>query len=101
MLCLTAGSQALEDWRLLETTLYCTIEPCTMCAGAMFLSRIQTLVWGAPDIRHGAGGSWIDLFREKHPTHKIEVKQGVYQAEAAELMRQFFEKRRQEKQDRG
>jgi len=54
MLCLTAGTSAMEDWRLLDTTLYCTIEPCAMCAGAMFLSRIKTLVWGAPDIRHGA-----------------------------------------------
>jgi len=100
MLCLTAGTQALDDWRLLETTLYCTIEPCAMCAGAMFLSRIQTLVWGAPDLRHGAGGSWVDLFSEKHPTHQIQVKQGVYEAEAADLMRQFFERRRQEKKDR-
>ncbi len=100
MLCLTAGSQALEDWRLLDTTLYCTIEPCAMCAGAMLLSRIKTLVWGAPDLRHGANGTWVDLFKEKHPTHAIEVRQGVYEGEAADLMRQFFEKRRNEKKDR-
>lgn len=95
MLCLTAGANALDDWRLLDTTLYCTIEPCVMCAGAMLLSRIQTLVWGAPDIRHGAGGSWVDLFAKKHPTHTIEVRKGVYEAEAAYLMREFFARRRQ------
>ncbi|NGX57326.1 MAG: tRNA-specific adenosine deaminase [Chlamydiae bacterium] len=94
MICLTAGANALDDWRLLETTLYCTIEPCVMCAGAMLLSRIQALVWGAPDIRHGAHGSWVDLFAEKHPTHSIEVRKGVYQDESAYLMREFFVKKR-------
>ncbi len=94
MLCITAGASALEDWRLLETTLYCTIEPCPMCAGALLLSRVKTLVWGAPDLRHGAGGSFIDLFAEKHPTHSIEIRKGIYEAEAAHLMKTFFEMRR-------
>ncbi len=62
MICMTAGEAALENWRLVETTLYCTLEPCVMCAGAMLLSRVPRLVWGAPDLRHGANGSWIDLF---------------------------------------
>lgn len=95
MICLTSGSSYLENWRLLESTLYCTLEPCTMCAGAMFLSRIKRLVYGAPDLRHGAGGSWINLFEEKHPTHQIEVKGGVLEAECADLMRKFFEMRRE------
>jgi len=99
MLCLTSGAQAMENWRLLETTLYCTIEPCAMCAGAMLLSRIKTLVWGAPDLRHGANGTWVDLFRQKHPTHAIGLRRGVYEAEAADLMRQFFEKRRNDKKN--
>src|SRR5262245_53125511 len=68
MICITAGEAALENWRLSKTTLYCTIEPCSMCAGAMLLSRLETLVWGAPDIRHGANGSWINLFEKAHPT---------------------------------
>ena len=95
MICLTSGASYLENWRLLESTLYCTLEPCTMCAGAMFLSRVKRLVYGAPDLRHGAGGSWINLFEEKHPTHKIEVKGGVLEAECADLMRSFFEMRRE------
>ncbi len=56
MLCLTMGASSLGNWRLLDTTLYCTIEPCSMCAGAMFLSRIKRLVWGAKDIRQGPMG---------------------------------------------
>ncbi len=64
MLCITIGEAALENWRLADTALYCTIEPCSMCAGALLLSRVPTLVWGAPDIRHGANGSWVDLFEK-------------------------------------
>lgn len=94
MVCLTAGSEALSNWRLLDTTLYCTLEPCAMCAGAMFAARIRRLVWGAPDLRLGANGSWIDLFKEKHPMHAIEVKSGILEEAAADLMRRFFEGKR-------
>lgn len=94
MLCITAGEAALENWRLLETTLYCTIEPCSMCAGAMLLTRIPRLVWGAPDLRHGANGSWIDLFDKQHPTHSILASKGVLAEFAAALMRDFFQRRR-------
>jgi tRNA(adenine34) deaminase len=96
MLCITAGEVALENWRLNETTLYSTIEPCCMCAGAMFLSRVSKLVWGAPDLRHGAHGSWINVFSQKHPTHTIEIDQGVLKEPCATLMREFFVKRRME-----
>ncbi|MFN0064765.1 MAG: tRNA adenosine(34) deaminase TadA [Chlamydiales bacterium] len=97
MLCIGAATQHLDNWRLLETTLYCTIEPCTMCAGAMFLSRIKRLVWGAPDLRHGANGSWIDLFVYKHPMHVMEVTSHVLASECATLMQEFFEKCRKRK----
>jgi tRNA(adenine34) deaminase len=96
MICMTAGEAALENWRLAETTLYCTIEPCTMCAGAMLLTRVPVLVWGAPDIRHGADGSWVDLFERKHPTHSMTIRRGVLQNVCAYLMREFFKKRREE-----
>lgn len=94
MLCVGSGAQALDNWRLLQTTLYCTIEPCTMCAGALFLSRIKRLVWGAPDLRHGANGSFIDLFSLKHPTHHIEVTGGIMEDECRALMQEFFRERR-------
>lgn len=98
MLCITAGEAAMENWRLLGTTLYCTIEPCSMCAGAMLLTRISRLVWGAPDLRHGANGSWVDLFQTAHPTHSIEIKSGVLNDFASTLMRDFFQLRRQQKE---
>jgi tRNA(adenine34) deaminase len=90
MLCLTSGASLIENWRLEGTTLYSTLEPCAMCAGAMFVSRIDRLVWGAPDLRVGANGSWIDLFAQNHPIHKIEVISGVLADECAFLMKEFF-----------
>jgi tRNA(adenine34) deaminase len=92
MLCITSGAGALENWRLLDATLYCTLEPCCMCAGAMLSSRLKRLVFAAPDLRVGACGSWIDL--PPHPIHKIEIVKGVLEAEAANLMREFFQKKR-------
>lgn len=97
MLCLTAGASHLQNWRLADTTLYCTLEPCPMCAGAMLAGRIRRLVWAAPDLRVGANGSWVDLFDSKHPIHSIEVKSGVLQEESADLMRTFFQQQRKKK----
>jgi tRNA(adenine34) deaminase len=97
MICIGAGGMALENWRLLETTLYCTIEPCCMCAGAIFLSRIKRLVWGAPDVRHGANGSLIDLSALKHPTHQVEVVSNILKEECAVLLQEFFRERRNKK----
>lgn len=99
MLCITAGEGSVDNWRLANTTLYCTIEPCSMCAGAMLLARIPVLVWGAPDLRHGANGSWIDIFDKPHPMHAITVRRGVFEEFSAGLMRDFFQKRREEKKD--
>ncbi|MEM1283151.1 MAG: tRNA adenosine(34) deaminase TadA [Chlamydiota bacterium] len=97
MVCITVGEAALDNWRLADTTLYCTIEPCSMCAGAILLSRVPKLVWGAPDMRHGANGSWVDLFEKPHPTHTVEIQQGVLEEESSWLMKEFFRERRVEK----
>lgn len=97
MICLTSGAAALENWRLTGTTLYCTLEPCCMCAGAMLSSRIGRLVFGAPDLRLGVCGSWIDLFEKEHPMHSIEILRGVLEAESAVLMREFFQRTRKKK----
>ena len=96
MLCIKEGAAKLDNWRLLKTTLYCTLEPCSMCAGAMLLSRIDTLVWGAPDFRHGAHGSWVNLFDQPHPIHHIKIRKGVLAQECGELMRRFFQEKRKE-----
>jgi len=94
MICLSAGAAALGNWRLAETALYCTLEPCCMCAGALLAARVTRLVWGAPDLRLGANGSWVDLFHRDHPMHTLEITSRVLEAEAAELMRAFFVKQR-------
>lgn len=99
MLCITSGEATVENWRLAKTTLYATIEPCCMCAGAMFLSRVPTLVWGAPDLRHGANGSWINVFDKIHPMHTIAIRKGVLEEYATILLRDFFQKRRREKRE--
>lgn len=97
MVTITMGSSFLGNWRLLDTTLYCTIEPCSMCAGAMLLSRIRRLVYGGKDLRHGAHGSWVDLFAKPHPMHKIEITSGVLENESVALLQEFFSLRRKEK----
>jgi len=96
MLCITSGEVALENWRLADTILYSTIEPCSMCAGAMLLARVPTLVWGAPDLRHGANGSWIDIFATPHPMHSMAIRKNVLEMQCAALMRDFFQRRREE-----
>ncbi len=99
MLCLKKGAEVLGNWRLLGATLYCTLEPCPMCAGAMIQSRIERLVWGAPDLRCGAHGSWVNLLDVKHPMHQLKVASGILTDPCRGLMREFFKLRRQENQD--
>ncbi|MBN1915342.1 MAG: nucleoside deaminase [Parachlamydiales bacterium] len=94
ILCITSAAEILNNWRLKGTTLYCTLEPCPMCAGAILASRIDRLVWGAPDIRMGANGSWIDMFAHPHPMHRLIIKKNVLSEPAEELMRKFFAGRR-------
>ncbi|MFZ4099532.1 MAG: tRNA adenosine(34) deaminase TadA [Chlamydiia bacterium] len=96
MLCVTSGAAALGNWRLLGCTLYCTLEPCPMCFGAMTLSRLPRLVYGAPDRRHGACGSWVDLQEARHPIHQMEVVKGVESEAAADLLIKFFRLRREQ-----
>lgn len=100
MLAIGAASNFLGGWRLEKCTLYTTLEPCIMCAGATILSRVEKVVWGAPDIRHGAHGSLIDVFSIEHPIHRCQVVKGVLQGVCSEIMRSFFRKRRQT-QDEG
>ena len=96
ILCMQKAAMKLGNWRLQEAVLYCTLEPCTMCAGAFFLYRLKRVVWGARDLRHGAHGSWIDVRKESHPIHNLEVTSGVLEEPCADLMRNFFQERRKE-----
>jgi tRNA(adenine34) deaminase len=99
MLCLRIGAEVLKNWRLIGATLYCTLEPCAMCAGAMINSRLDRLIWGAPDIRCGAHGSWVNLMDAGHPIHRPLVISGVLSEACAALMKDFFKQRRMGKSD--
>ena len=96
MLCLQRGAKKLGNWRLLNATLYCTLEPCIMCAGAMILFRIKRLVYGAPDLRHGGDGSIVDCLDGSHPIHNIDVTSGICEGEAKAKMQEFFRNRRKQ-----
>jgi tRNA(adenine34) deaminase len=98
MLAIGAAAQALGVWRLEGCTLYSTLEPCCMCSGAIFLSRVSRVVWGAPDIRLGANGSFVDLFGLHHPLHKLTVSSHVLNDWCAQPLQLFFQKRRMENQ---
>jgi tRNA(adenine34) deaminase len=94
ILAIQAASAALGGWRLPETTLYVTLEPCAMCAGAIVLARIPTVVIGAPDPKAGAAGSVLDVLAEPALNHRPEVRTGVRAEECAALLREFFAAKR-------
>jgi tRNA(adenine34) deaminase len=94
ILAIRAAAEALGGWRLPGTTLYVTLEPCAMCAGAIVLARIPTVVIGTPDPKAGAAGSVLDVLAEPALNHRPEVIAGVRQEECAALLRAFFAARR-------
>lgn len=89
------ASKRLGGWRLLNTTLYVTLEPCPMCAGAILQSRIPRLVFGAKDPKAGAAGSVIDLMHESRFNHQVEVVEGILAEEAGALLTAFFRRLRE------
>lgn len=94
ILALREASQALGQWRLEGCTLAVTLEPCTMCAGAMVLARLPRLVFGAFDPKAGAAGSVTDVVRDPRLNHCVEVTGGVRETECGDLLREFFRRRR-------
>lgn len=94
VLALRAAARTVGEWRLSGCTLVVTLEPCTMCAGATVLSRVQRLVFGAWDPRFGAAGSMRDVVRDSRLNHLVEVAGGVLEAECAALLDDFFADRR-------
>ncbi|WP_166425031.1 tRNA adenosine(34) deaminase TadA [Paraglaciecola sp. 20A4] len=85
---------AIKNYRLINTTLYVTLEPCTMCAGLLVHSRIQRLVFGAYDAKTGAAGSIMDVLRDERLNHQVEVLGGVLGDECGETISAFFRRRR-------
>ncbi len=94
ILALREGGRRLENYRLLDTTLYVTLEPCAMCAGAMIHARVGRVVYGATDPKTGAAGSVFDTLINARHNHRIDVTGGILADEAAELLRSFFQSRR-------
>jgi tRNA(adenine34) deaminase len=94
MLVLRAASEKLGGWRLLDTVLYVTLEPCAMCAGAIVLGRVPRVVFGTTDPKAGAVGSVFDILNEPRINHRPEVAGGLLADEAADLLRAFFAARR-------
>jgi len=94
MLALTAAEAAVGDWRLTDSDLYVTKEPCPMCAGAIVHTRIRRLIFGCTDIRAGAGGTVMNLLQHNALNHRCLITSGVLQSECASILRDFFRKKR-------
>ena len=94
ILALRAASERLGTWRLDGCTLYVTLEPCAMCAGALVLARVERVVFGADDPKAGFAGSLGDLLRDDRLNHSTEVASGVLAGECSEVLREFFRERR-------
>lgn len=91
MLALQRAAQYLGVWRLTGCTMYCTLEPCPMCAGAMINTRLSKLVYGARDPKAGSAGSAIDLLRYPGLNHQVQIEQGILEEECAQMLQNFFE----------
>jgi tRNA(adenine34) deaminase len=94
VLALREAASRLHGWRLLDTVLYVTLEPCAMCAGAVVLARVPRLLYGAPDPKAGAAGSVLEVLSEPRLNHRPEVAGGLLAEESAALLREFFAPRR-------
>jgi len=100
MLAIRQAAAAIGHWRLLDTTLYVTLEPCVMCMGAIILARIPRLVFGCRDPRAGAVGSIYDFSRDERFNHRVCVEEGVLEQECSDLLSDFFKELRAGKKSR-
>jgi tRNA(adenine34) deaminase len=94
MIAIREAATACQNYRLLGSTLYVTLEPCAMCAGAMIHARIQRLVYATKDPRTGAAGSVFQLLQSPHLNHAVEISAGLFADEAKQLLQQFFQAKR-------
>ncbi len=94
MLALRAAAQALGSWRVLDSVLYVTLEPCAMCAGAIVLARVPRVVFGTTDPKAGASGSVLDILAEPRLNHRPHVQSGLLAEECGDMLRAFFASRR-------
>jgi tRNA(adenine34) deaminase len=94
MIALREAARAIGSWRVLDSVMYVTLEPCAMCAGAIVLSRLPRLVFGATDPKAGAAGSVLNVLDEPRLNHRPQVESGLLAEECADLLRAFFASRR-------
>lgn len=94
ILALRAAAVEIGDWRLTDCTLYVTLEPCAMCAGALVLARVARLVYAAPDPKAGMCGSLENLVQDSRLNHRVSIESGVLADDASHLLREFFQERR-------
>jgi len=94
MLALRVAATVLQNYRLIDTTLYVTLEPCVMCAGAIIHARVKRVVFGAYDMKTGAAGSQFDILRDSRHNHQIDCVGGVLAAECGAVLKQFFQAKR-------
>ena len=99
MIALTAASEFIGSWRLHDCTMYVTLEPCSMCAGALVLARIDKLVYGCDDPKTGAVKSLYNIVQDDRLNHHIEVSSGVLAEECSKMLSDFFAGRREKKRD--
>ena len=97
LIALQQAAQTLGSWRLGGVTLYCTLEPCPMCAGVMLQARLKRLVYGARDVRFGADGSIVDVLGASGFNHRVDVTRGVLEEDSAELLQEFFRSLREQR----
>ena len=90
MIAIRRGAETLQTWRLLDSTLYVTMEPCVMCVGAAILARIKRLVFAVRDPKAGACGSILNIPEERRLNHRLEVSGGILDQESRELLQEFF-----------
>lgn len=100
MIAIREAATRLGTWRLTDTTLYVTLEPCTMCAGAIVLARIPRLVFAAPDPKAGACGSLFNITQDERLNHRVEVASRVLEPESQELLQSFFRSLRERNDQR-
>jgi tRNA(adenine34) deaminase len=99
IIALTQAAAALENWHLNDCTMYVTLEPCCMCAGALVLARISRLVYGCDDTKTGAVRSLYNIVQDSRLNHRVEVTSGLLAGECSALMQDFFARRRVENKD--
>ena len=94
ILAIKQASELLEDWQLVDTELYVTVEPCLMCAGAIIQSRIRKVIYGAPDFKGGAFGGSINVLDAKNINHRPEVIKGILEPECSQIIKNYFKSKR-------